>query len=162
MSQTLTIPTEPTVNPLVLADIVQGDAIFTLQVLKSNDPKRLGERYTYRVRRVKYFDDLLAKEVEEYNVRVLTGPDNLSSYTYALSLDLLGYEVTRYGKKLGKGAPSVRLFEWFLSRLRLNADTSAVAVYLAGRCLRCGRPLTVPDSINQRYGPDCIGKVFGF
>lgn len=162
MRQTLTIPTDPTVTPLMLADIVQGDAIFTLQVVKSNDPKHLNERYTYRVRRVKFFDDLLAKEVEEYNVRVLIGPDNLTSYTYALSLDLHSYAVTKYGRKLGKGAPSIRLFCWYLARLQANADTSAVAVYLAGRCLRCGRPLTVPDSVNARYGPDCIGKVFGF
>ena len=161
MAKTVYIPTEPTAAPDSITGILQGDAIFTLRMVAPRDPKYAGERFTYRVRRVKFFDELLGVEVEEYNVRVLTGPNNLSDYTYALSLDLHNYQVKKYGKKIGPNAHSVKLFLFFIERLRAHKPVPEVEFFLAGRCMRCGLPLTDPKSIMQFYGPDCITKVWG-
>lgn len=162
MAKPVYIPTEPTTAPVALSDILQGSAVFTLRMIAPRDPKYMGERYTYHVRRVKFFDELLGVEVEEYNVRVLTGPDNTHDFTYALSLDLHSYEVKRYGKKIGPHARSVRLFLFYFNRLRAHKPVPEVEFFLAGRCLRCGAPLTDPTSIQQFYGPDCITKVWAF
>jgi hypothetical protein len=36
-----------------------------------------------------------------------------------------------------------------------------VVIWHEGRCGRCGRRLTVPESIESGYGPECIGKIGG-
>ena len=38
-------------------------------------------------------------------------------------------------------------------------DTQWAAVLLAGACGRCGRPLTVPSSIDRGIGPDCAALM---
>ena len=134
----------PLENPAKFA--LAGNATFTIV------SKNSGVRFTYRVRACEDNESL-------HFVQVLTGPDNGSDFTY---LGTIRRGVYFHGKKsrISAQAPSATAFDWFWRRLsasRLPLDQ--VDVFHEGRCGRCGRPLTVPSSIESGFGPDCIGML---
>lgn len=112
-----------------------------------------GGRFTYQLVRGK---DTTRGVV--YFVKVLTGPDNTSQYTM--------FGVIRDGQyrlwsrsTLGEDAPSVRTFVWLWARRSRLADFPQIEAWHEGRCLRCGRRLTVPESIAGGIGPECARKM---
>jgi len=135
--------------------VLAGNAYFTLTSLKT------GVRYTYRVSKAKPNPNY-RQLFPTYFVSVLTGSDNVGSYTYAgLLQDLAvgwGLRQTR-GSKVSSQAPSYKAIEWFLGRL-LNRKGWEMGVSFchAGKCGRCGRLLTVPSSVEAGLGPECAGK----
>jgi hypothetical protein len=124
-----------------------GKAHFTLV------SERTGQRFTYRVK-VKKADD--GQPSDFYFVSVLTGPDNNSSYTY-LGCIRGDRWIDDRRMRIGAGAPSRRGFRWFWRNLMRGGDLSQVAVWHEGRCGRCRRKLTVPESIASGLGPTCAG-----
>lgn len=64
-----------------------------------------------------------------------------------------------HGKKsrIGKDALSVRSFEYWFRSLILNKQENLdlIELYHAGKCMKCGRKLTTPDSIEHGIGPVC-------
>ena len=112
---------------------------------------RTGTRFTYRVRAARYTEGL-------YFVDVLTGSDNTADYTFAGTLTARGF---RHSPKAGIGAdaPSVRAFGWAAERLDGDALPAGLEVWHEGRCARCGRVLTVPESIASGFGPECAGRA---
>ena len=130
--------------------LTAGRATFTVT------RRRDGARFTYRVTAT---DDDPAR----FFVSVLTGPDNESDYTYAGMLDNrpagLMLRQTR-GSKIAATAPSWLGFVWLISRLhRPEVIDRFVEIDHVGRCARCNRPLTVPESIRTGLGPVCAEKV---
>lgn len=122
-----------------------GNAIFTIT------SKRTGTSFTYRVKEAEPMGSRPAKTFAS----VLTGPDNLSDYTY-LGMIQEGRElVPTRASQVNPNAPSFRALEWFLQ----NLDSDQVEFRHCGRCGRCGRTLTVPSSIDSGLGPECAGKV---
>jgi len=125
--------------------MLAGKATFTV-----SNPET-GNHFTYRVR---------AKDIGEgrtlHFVQVLTGPDNESSYSYLGTI----FEGTTYkhGRKsrISESAPSARAFEWVFSRITTGEDLKGVCVQHAGRC---GRKLTVPESISTGFGPECASLL---
>jgi hypothetical protein len=93
-------------------------------------------------------------------VSVLTGPDNTQDYRY---LGFMRRGVYFHGgakAKISRDAPSAKAFDWFWRIVAQGRDPSfACDVDHLGACGRCGRPLTVPESIRSGFGPECIGKV---
>lgn len=62
--------------------------------------------------------------------------------------------------KIGPEAPSAKGFAWFFQALATGRDLDGVAeVRHAGKCGRCGRKLTVPESIDTGFGPSCAGEI---
>jgi Family of unknown function (DUF6011) len=124
-----------------------GNAVFTLVSLKTQT------RFTFKVR--------AAEQGPMHFVSVLTGPDNTSDFAY---FGFLRRGVFFHGgqkARVGKDAPSVKAFDWFWRHMAQGDDVSTlVEVHHEGRCGRCGRALTVPESIKSGFGPECIGKVF--
>ena len=58
-------------------------------------------------------------------------------------------------------SPSFRAFEWLLNQLRAGKLPSDQAkIQHAGKCCRCGRTLTHPESLASGIGPECA-KHFG-
>src|SRR5262249_30345516 len=57
--------------------------------------------------------------------------------------------------KAGLDAPSLGAFKYFLSVPTLPAE---LVVHHWGTCGRCGRTLTVPESIAAGIGPECATK----
>jgi hypothetical protein len=122
-----------------------GNAIITLQSL------RTGAHFTYKVR--------AAKNDQGYYVSLLSGPDNESDYSY-LGMIRGGIFGLTKASRVSLNTPSVRAFEWFWNMVRDGIATELVVRH-EGRCGRCGRTLTVPESIDRGIGPECAGKMGG-
>lgn len=122
-----------------------GNATFTLR------SRRTGTRFTYRVRR--------SEDGNIQFVSVLTGADNESSYSY------LGYirrDVYFHGgnkARLAVAAPSNVAFTWVWKKLVQGILPDELEIWHEGRCGRCNRKLTVPESISTGFGPECAGRI---
>ena len=125
--------------------VFAGNARFTLV------SKATGARYTYRLK--------LSDNGGIFFASVLTGPDNTTDYRYAgivPSRERTAFRTTK-GSKLGPSAPSVRALEWFLRHL----ESEQVEVWHEGRCGRCSRVLTTPESVERGIGPECLERMMG-
>lgn len=151
------------VNQLMTAEearrfIMAGKATITFV------SKTTGTRFTYKVQ-APFKDDSNALDLNSQMrfVKVLTGQDNENSYSY------LGYirrsqagDVFFHGNakaKIGRDAPSVKAFDWAWRMLTQDKLPDVLEIWHEGHCGRCGRPLTVPDSIASGYGPECIEHI---
>lgn len=124
----------------VLPYILAGKAIFTIRNPLTN------RSFTYKINQ--------PKDCSKWFVKVLTGPDNNSNYTYIGFLNEKKEFV--YGKNrspIGEAAPSVQAFRWFMGNI---GNLRGVEVFGSGKCARCGRLLTVSESITSGLGPECI------
>lgn len=125
-----------------------GNAIFTASNGK-------GEHYTYRIRRPK--PDM------PFFVQLLTGPDNTQDYTYlgvflptGSRSSLVQYLQLTAKSKLRRESKPVQVFEWAVKSVSLKlAIPDGYAIQHEGKCCRCGRRLTVPESIEYGIGPEC-------
>jgi len=133
--------------------ITSGHAIFTVKSLKS------GSHMTFKV------DDVKGSDDTRYFVSVLTGPDNTRDYTYAGLMFLnkvtgdLSFGVT---KKSGftQTSPQVRAFRWLVASMNREVSVEGKAeIDHVGKCGRCGRALTHPESLKTGLGPECATKV---
>jgi hypothetical protein len=104
-------------------------------------------RYTYRIKVNKK-----AGARATHYVSVLRGADNESDYKFIGGITSEGFYASDKSD-LTVDSPCVRAFGWWWAHI----DSSEVEVYHAGRCGRCGRLLTTPDSIRTGLGPVCAG-----
>jgi hypothetical protein len=135
--------------------ILAGDAIVTLV-------SPTGARYTYRVERSRPQDDW----PPVWFVSVLTGPDNENDYRYAGFISATEEWVHGGGRaELSADAPSVGSWAWCWERIAalepLRGRQGEVEVWHEGSCGRCGRTLTVPESLATGLGPHCATMVAG-
>ena len=129
----------------ILTFIWGGNAYFTLV-------SPTGTRFTYRVYVPK---KMQGKGI--YWVKVLTGPQNTSDYTYIGSVSQTnGYKFK--AEHIGPEATSVKAIGWMFGKLLKHEGLGAVQFWHEGRCGRCGRKLTVPESIQNGVGPECAKK----
>jgi hypothetical protein len=131
-------------NPSQFA--LAGNAVFTLQSLKT------GMRFTYKVRAAPDNQAL-------HFVSVLTGPDNINNYVYLGFIRRGVYFHGGHKTKIHPTANSAKAFHWFWQALARGAQTPSLEIHHEGRCGRCGRALTVPESIKSGFGPECLGKL---
>lgn len=118
-----------------------GKAIFTLENSET------GNRFTYKVKR--------CENKDLWFVSVLNGPDNYRNYMYIGTLFGNTFKHTAKSRA-SKDALSVKAFEWL--NLMLNAEKEMpenVNLFHEGRCGRCGKRLTVPESVRSGFGPEC-------
>lgn len=132
-----------------------GNATITLV------SKKTGTRFTYKIRR-QYLEDDTPRDF--WFVQLLTGSDNETDFTYLGQIKgHQGIQGFYHGAKspIGQEAPSYQAFNWFWGRTRSVADSvlNELEVWHEGRCGRCNRKLTVPESIEQGFGPECINYV---
>lgn len=135
--------------------ILAGNARITLV------SKKTGTRFSYRIRAKQ--DDGAAKDAlpKLWFVSVLTGSDNESDYTY-LGQIWADSNLYAHGRKskIGSNAPSARGFAWMWHRLVVSQQLPAdLEIWHEGQCGRCGRALTVPESIARGIGPECAGRM---
>lgn len=146
--------------------VLAGNALFTVKSLKT------GKHFTFKVRQVEVVDTLTEKLrlvlPPQWIVKVLTWTDNSNSTNY-----------TPIGKIAGPGrefitrlspspVSSAKAFGWFWKLLKLEGSSmpsttktklwQQCTFHHAGRCGRCGRLLTVPESIESGIGPECAHK----
>lgn len=135
--------------------VLAGKAVLTLVSAKT------GTRFTYRVKRALEGN----RPQPRLYVAVLTGPDNVGHYEFLGTL----FEEERpwparyrhgHRSRIAPDAPSARAWAWFWEALtRAPSLPSDLEVWHEGRCGRCGRRLTVPESIATGLGPECAGKI---
>jgi hypothetical protein len=122
--------------------LTAGNATFTVV------SKRTGARFTYRVRASEKYGP------EKLFASVLTGPDNTSDYTYLGVIEGSALRRTR-ASTIDRDALSFQALSWLLGHI----DSPMVEFHHCGRCARCGRALTTPESIESGMGPECRSKI---
>lgn len=114
-----------------------------------------GNRYTYRVGR--------QRPTQPWFVKVMFGPDNTGDFAYMghFFSDRGVYTPGRYPAKTNITPEDVRqrVFGRLWRAILLGSLPPEVELWHEGTCGRCGRPLTVPESVAQGLGPDCLEKM---
>ena len=128
------------------AYLTAGQAIVTVET-------EVGARYTYRIARKKDGSSPLFASV-------LTGPNNLTDYTYAGLVQEDGtLRPARPGRGLSPESPSVQALARLLAYARRGTLPPGWTLRHAGRCARCKRTLTTPESLETGLGPECAERV---
>ena len=131
--------------------IFAGHAIFTVE------NEQTGGRLTFKVETPKEKRNAFCAP---HFVRYLTGPDNMDHYTYVGTDwgDRRELKLTKASRMTDDSRP-VKVFRWLMTRLDRGDLPESVKIYHEGRCGRCGRRLTVLESIRSGLGPICSGKI---
>ena len=135
-------------DPVAIRDyVLAGKATITLE------SEVTGKHYTYRV----------TKKEEEgkdavWFVGLLTGPENETDYSYIGLIRDNSFQ-TRGKVKVSPDAPSSKGFGFFWHWIGTGAMPPKMVIRHEGRCGRCGRTLTVPESIDTGIGPECRAKM---
>jgi hypothetical protein len=125
-----------------------GNAVFTVHNAQ-------GTHYTYKIRKPRAFAD---RPNPPYFVKLLTGPSNESDYTY-LGIFIPQHNEIRLTAKSKYTVDSipVKVVQWAIKRVADNKSLpDGYAIQHEGRCCRCRRVLTTPESIDRGIGPECI------
>lgn len=115
-----------------------------------------GKRYTFKVSKPQDFD--VARPI--WFVSTLKGSDNMTDFGYIGEIIFRGgIYAYRQGRKCWRvWYAASEAFNWFWHQttFRVEPDVNpSIEVWHEGRCGRCGRKLTVPESIESGYGPEC-------
>lgn len=139
--------------------LLAGRAIFTVDLPAGHSSGR--PHVTYRVTTP---PDGAPNSGEIYFVSVLSGPDNEADYAYLGVLDPKTGSIRRTAKS--RLAPddfrfrlAVRVFLNILADNTQALTDAGWKLHHEGRCGRCGRLLTVPESIETGIGPECAAKL---
>lgn len=139
--------------------ILAGKACFTLELpTEYAAAKDLKPHYTFRVDGVDSTGFGTQKKV--YFVKMLTGSDNTSDYTYVGMLNAENGDVRLTTKsKLTRDSVLYklicRLFSVIVSDTASVIEDHGFSLHHEGKCCRCGRLLTTPLSIERGIGPEC-------
>ena len=128
--------------------IFAGKATFTIR------SKKTGARFTYKITKLKKVTMGNANTV--HFVTLLRGPDNESDFAYmGCILDMAVFK--RTGKsKVSEDAASFKAFRWVFDQMRADKPMRPeLEVWHEAKCGRCGRKLTVPESVASGIGPEC-------
>lgn len=129
------------------AFILAGNATVTLV------SGATGARFTYRIREKEMRDGKTL-----HFVSLLSGPNNCEDYVFLGTI--FSDAAYRHGRKsrIADSAPSARAFAWCWRFLAAGDLPPNVEVWHEGRCGRCARVLTVPESIASGIGPICATR----
>ena len=133
------------------AFIFAGNAVFTLRSAIT------GTRYTYKVTKAEKREGH-DNEPDTFFVKYLTGPDNMSDYTYMGFIRNNTFSIGRKGVLTMDSGPVVAL-TYALTHLVAGNIPQQLEIFHEGRCGRCGRRLTVPESVESGFGPECINLM---
>ena len=129
-----------------LAFIFAGNAVFTLTSTKTD------KHFTYKMRQGN--DD-----TAPHFLSVLSGPDNWANYQYIGFVPFKAPATLVAGRNGKPDALSYKVFRWALSHLQAGNMPSDLTIQHEGKCARCARRLTHPDSIARGIGPECATKM---
>lgn len=148
-------------HELLMTRLLAGSAKFTLTSAVT------GKRFTFWIRSGAEDRDKNWSTNNQnhcfYFVKVLDGPDNSKDYRWLATLrrtssesNVISFEA-RYDSRT---APSRYAIEWFIHKVFVvGIIPPDVTIDWAASCNRCGRLLTVPESIKSGFGPECIGHA---
>lgn len=134
---------EAIANPITSPKFFEGGkAIFTVA-----NPQ--GQHYTFKIKHDKG---------TPFFVSLLTGPDNYLNYTYLGMYIPQNKTVTLTAKsKFKEDSTPVKVIRWAIKMISDNKPLpQGYSIQHEGRCCRCGRLLTTPESIKHGIGPECM------
>lgn len=133
--------------------VLAGSATLTIKSVAT------GARFTYHVRVNDKLKEGAPPPKGPWWVDLLVGPDNGADFVYLGQV--FGDGIYTHGRKsrIGSDAPGARAFAWLWRQVRAGELPSTVEVWHEGRCGRCNRKLTVPESIATGLGPICAGRM---
>jgi hypothetical protein len=137
---------ETTQNKIKNPDFFKGGkAIFTV-----SNPA--GDHYTFKIRHPKD---------KPFFVSLLTGGDNTTDYTYLGIYNPQNKSVNlTAGSKYSEDTTPVKVVRWAIRKVSNGEDLpEGYSIQHEGKCCRCGRTLTTPESIENGIGPECIKKI---
>lgn len=141
--------------------LLAGNAIFTVKVNETHFTYQIKLPYMEKGRRLTEAE----RRTKPYFVGKLTGPDNTSNYTYLGILNPTNLTVELRGRtRYTKSSEAVKVLEFALDAIVIGDSTvlpKGWEILPPTRCGRCGRLLTVPESIELGIGPECFGKMGG-
>lgn len=127
-----------------------GNATFTIVSLKT------GTRFTYKVKKAKN----PSVNAEIFFVGLLRGPSNEDDYAYMGCIRNREKFYTSDKSRITDSAPSMIAFKWLVNEMGKSGNMNPqLQVWHEGRCCRCGRKLTVPESVESGLGPECAGRM---
>ena len=134
-----------------------GSAVFTVDNGRVDKDHR---RYTYWIQERKHYGGVL-----HHYVRYLAGADNTNWRNY-IYLGMLNTDDDTWlvePTTKSRFTSSHNLFQainWALEVVRGGNPPPANALIIhEGRCARCSRRLTTPESITRGIGPECLSKI---
>jgi len=132
--------------------------IFTLEIPQNfQDENKIPAHYTYKLTYT-----FSSKWGEKWFLWLLAGPDNTSDYTYLGMMNSRSGEFI-YSRKSPKKNWPIALVNRALVNIFNDTEERISAagfeIHHVGKCGRCGRRLTVPESIKSGIGPYCKGKI---
>ncbi len=122
--------------------VLAGNATVTLS------SQETGNRFTFRVRAPREGNPHMRF------LSLMTGSDNERHYSY-LGLVRDGQVVLTAKSKMPAGSLPLRAFDYFLAHAKTGRIAPKLEVRHEGSCGKCGRKLTVPESIDRGIGPEC-------
>lgn len=149
--------------------VLAGRAVFTIQIPNSfredyseKHGTEVKPHYTYKVS-YKAASDRFG---EAYFVQLLTGPDNTHSYSYLGMLDKNDGNVRFTAKSCRKeddicASLIRRIMKKVWAGEVEDIEKVGFELHNEGKCGRCGRPLTTPESCTRGIGPECWSKMGG-
>lgn len=127
---------------------LSGNAVFTVV------SRVTGVRFTYRIRK--------PEDSKAYFIQLLNGPENTSNYVYfgvmfgpGLDTDFATYRHGGAKAKVSADAPSVKGWEWLVQNIMNEKVLERAEIWHQGKCGKCRKALTVPESIAIGLGPKC-------
>lgn len=121
--------------------IFAGNCVVTfLNTLTSN-------RFTFKVKK--------HKTDNVYFISLLTNTDN---YTFIGRIIDNAY-IHGKNSTISIDSQSVKTFNYVIQCLRKDKLQDFIEIWHQGTCGKCGRKLTVPESISSGLGPECIKKL---
>lgn|SRR5262245_58398548 len=124
-----------------------GHAIFSVE-------NPVGEYFTYRITA----PDNQDPQRPIWFVGVLTGPDNTSDYSYLGLLNDAPRVWTTAKSKFTNDSKPVKVIQWAVKCIFDGKLPEGYKIHHIGRCGKCGRPLTTPESVESGIGPICAGR----
>lgn len=118
--------------------------------------KATSKHYTFKIRKApKAF-----KDERLFFVSVLNGPDNSSDFAY---VGMVNSETKYFGtttrSRYTTESTCFKAFDYTLRHIIIGDYDKTVEVLLSGKCARCGRTLTEPESIKRGIGPFCESQL---
>lgn len=129
--------------------IFAGSSIFTLENSET------GNYITFRIKQVKKNGQLVPNQFT-IQCKSLNDGDHGYKFLGFLNLD------RKYFKRWGNTNPDYigyKTLYWLLSNLENLERFTKLEIYHEGVCCKCGRTLTVPESIDNGIGPECMSRM---
>lgn len=130
-----------------------------------------GDHYTFRIKKwhPRNPDGTKNETVTKWFVGVLTSPDNERDYSDLGTLDPRTFTIIQpaYTNRSRPYVPQTdvrfRVAVWMLGHIareqEFNGKSAAYSIRHSGKCGRCARKLTTPESIDTGFGPECADKL---